>query len=268
MIRLLFWTIAASELSMGVLAWSWSKIRTYGPGFVVAGLTTLGVGYFKPDKPPVPPPVVPGEVQAALGEMIVLSAVSANPVQWICSPHCASKLDQHRNADGSLILVGRAEGVYRLAVCNASGGLVNQPAWVKVTIGKPSPGPGPNPGPTPPAPTPPTNTLLKKLQDCYAADSASPDLKAGQKSLLISLYSAMAAHAKDPSIKTTTDLRADMERVASEMINQSLLKTCREIIAAEVVSVLGDEPATLDDSMRAKAVAVFEQIASALRGVK
>jgi archaellum component FlaG (FlaF/FlaG flagellin family) len=59
-----------------------------------------------------------------------------------------------------------------------------------------------------------------------------------------------------------------MERVASEMSNQSLLKTCREIIAAEVVSVLGDEPATLDDSMRAKAVAVFEQIASALRGVK
>lgn len=158
-------------------------------------------------------------------------------------------------------------GKYRVLVLTAIG---DKPVWVEATItvvGEVKPAP-PKPNPVPPPP-PVIDELPKRLQDAYAAEKSIA--KRGVLVNLIGLYGAAGDHAKKPDVTSTRQLLDNVAEVRDELIGKdsTVLRDMRQIISAEVLIALGTPSnVALDDATRARAIAVFQRVASALEKVK
>lgn len=225
-----------------------------------------------PPKPPEPSPpdpddwggdMLPAETQAQAGRMVKLKAKVKKCV-WLVPP--GSPCDSDAVGD-SLYLTPSAARDFPIAVISLPDGAY---CWTIVKASPPVPVPPPEPAPptpTPPAPTPSALTL--KLQAAYTADAALPAVKDTQRITLKGLYEAMADHANNPAIATTTDLLADLKTVSGQLVQPNALVEVRKVISAEIVSALGTTPgAKLDPDLRPRAVGVFTRIAKSLGEVK
>lgn len=136
--------------------------------------------------------------------------------------------------------------------------------------------------PTPPDPPPqPVDPLVKRLQDAFLLDPATPAAKIAQRDAIVGLYEAMAVHTntkikdkdgkdtQEYSVKTVGDLKMDMDNTARALLAPGVLVDCRKAIASEVAAVLGATQTTvLDVDLRLKATVIFSKIAKAMKEVK
>jgi len=213
---------------------------------------------------PIPPPepddwgeaALPLEVKAESGRMIVVEAKIKGDCRWLIPPD--SPCDRFESGK-KLSLTPSAAVDFAVGVVSIPDGVVS---WTRIKAAKPAPVPPP---PDPKPPTPPVSPLTAKLKAAYLADAAPIAVKAGQMAALKGLYEAMADHAKNPAIVTTTDLLADLRAVSSQMIPPTALVEVRKAISAEINLSLGSTPAAkLDPDLRPRAVDVFARIAKSL----
>jgi len=125
----------------------------------------------------------------------------------------------------------------------------------------------PTPVPGPPAPVPvPVDALFPALQAAYLADGSPADC-AGK---LAAIYATAARSAvDDPTLKTLGDLLGDLKHAAAALAPLPAGAKFREVLAGELDSKLGTNPAApLDSAARANAKAQFARIATLLGGLK
>lgn len=229
--------------------------------------------------PPAPDPddwgevMLPLEVKAEVGRMVVIEAKTKGECRWLIPP--GSPCDRFESGK-KLSLTPSAAVDFAIGVASIPDGAV---AWTRIKAAPPAPKP---PDPKPPEPKPPTppdppvpippapvSVLTAKLQAAYKADAAPLAIKDGQRKLLKGLYEAMVDHAKNPAIATTTDLLADLKTVSAQFVPANALVEMRKVISAEIVASIGTAPgAKLDPELRPKAVEVFGRIAKSLGEVQ
>ena len=231
-----------------------------------------------PPTPPSPDPddwgevILPLEVKADVGRMVVIEAKTKGECRWLIPP--GSPCDRFESGK-KLSLTPSAAVDFAVGVVSIPDGTV---AWSRIKAAPPAPKP---PEPKPPEPKPPTppdplpippapiSALTAKLQAAYKVDAAPPTIKDGQRKLLKGLYEAMVDHAKNPAIATTTDLLADLRTVSAQFVPATALVEMRKVISAEIVASIGTVPgAKLDPELRPKATEVFARIAKSLGEVQ
>ena len=127
-------------------------------------------------------------------------------------------------------------------------------------------GPKP-PGPGPVVPPAPNNPLYVSLMAAYTADPA-PTKKEALKELT-ELYKQAALMADNPAVRSTSELLTRVKQAATvlDLLKGESLLPMRKLIAVEC-GVLGEpslEP--MSEATRRQAVALFQRIHEALRGV-
>ncbi len=263
-------------------AWVQWILKIVVPWVTAGGAVASGATYYalQPAADPVPPLVVQSEFFGSVNELVMLTAdTQGSLVKWKIIDLGVSLVDvSQKKATGA---IGCTPGTYRAVAWTAISGEPTDLVPFKITLRAPGPLP-PEPGPTPPGPVPPIpvpptppSKLTTDLQMCFNAETITQAAKDEQRVALIGLYQVMVRDAQkkntDGTFKylTTGDLVGDLQAAAAILIDVNVLVPCRKIIATEVTTALGTDPAkVLDAAMRAAAVDVFARVAKSLGEVK
>lgn len=236
----------------------------------IAALFIPGVAFAQTVKLPDTVKVQPGRLA------IVKIEYDGDDVKWLVDP----KLDVFREytPDPKLIILrlqGFEKGTFPVVAVAAKAGKLSDFSVCQVIVGEPSPPPpppappGPPVPPTPVPPTPPpfpTDPLALRLKAAYAADPDPVEGKVRSSQTLSAFFSAMAAHVKDPSVKTVGDLLSDYKAAVPSVLKPTDITGVRKQISLEVIGVAGDDAdKVIDPALRDALIKLFEFLATILK---
>lgn len=200
-------------------------------------------------------------------------------VRWLVDP----KLDVFREytPDPKLIILrlqGFEKGTFPVVAIAAKAGKLSDFSVCQVIVGEPPappvpPGPlPPNPTPTPPGPVPPSPTpfpndpIALRIQTAFKADGDPIEAKVKSSLTLSAFFAAMAAHVKDPSVKTVGDLLSDYKAAVPAVLKPTDILGVRKQISLEVIGVAGDDAEkAIDPALRDALIKLFEFLATILK---
>lgn len=241
-------------------------------------LFSCSMGFSQTVKLPETVKVLPGRLASVKIEY------DGDDVKWIVD----SKLDIFREYTPDpkqiiLRLQGFDRGTYQVIAVACKAGKLSDFAICLVTIGEPlppvpptptPPGPTPvppGPAPVPPGPTPPptpfpNDPVALRIQTAFKADADPVEGKVKNCLTLSAFFTAMAAHVKDPSVKTVGDLLSDYKAAVPSVLKPTDITGVRKQISLEVIGVAGDDAdKVIDPTLRDALIKLFEFLALVLK---
>lgn len=208
-------------------------------------------------------PAKPDWVTVQADPVLTTLSVGDKPGKWFLLDD-SPVAELRPAADGrTATFAATADGQYRLAV--VVGEDVHRVKVVRATK-PPEPMP-PNPGPKPPEPpAPPVDPLVKLLQDGYDADRRAAADKKSDLLDLIELFRQAGLLAADAKVTTAGQLVSRVAEASKALGITGLVDVRRSLILELQLAFPEDVPLTAE--VRAKAVAVFAKLKSALEFVK
>ena len=233
---------------------------------IVALLFSCSMGFSQTVKLPESVKVQPGRLATVKIEY------DGDDVKWIVD----SKLDIFREytTDPKQIILrlqGFERGTFQVIAVSCKLGKLSDFAVCLVTVGEPTPVPPvPPPGPTPPVPpTPPpfpNDPVAIRIQTAFKADADPVEGKVKNCLTLSAFFSAMAAHVKDPTVKTVGDLLSDYKAAVPTVLKPTDITGVRKQISLEVIGVAGDDSEkVIDPALRDALIKLFEFLATVLK---
>lgn len=234
------------------------------------GLFIPGVCFAQTVKLPEVVKVQPGRLASVKIEY------DGDDVKWLVDP----KLDVFREYTPDpkqiiLRLQGFDKGTFPVVAVAAKAGKLSDFSVCQVIVGEPSPPPPPPapPGPpVPPTPVPPTpppfpnDPVALRIQAAFKADADPIESKVKSSLTLSAFFAAMAAHVKDPSVKTVGDLLSDYKAAVPAVLKPTDITGVRKQISIEVIGVAGDDAEkAIDPALRDALIKLFEFLATILK---
>lgn len=232
----------------------------------------LGDAHAQPPSPPpgvvvvprVPPPKW-SEVRVPAKQLVTLSSgLDKGKARWLL-------LDAQNNAElnpeptAGLTATFRVEspGRHRLLVLPEGG----EPILTEVVAGDAPPGPKPPdpPGPMPPNPNP-DSPLAKKVREAFAAEAGDAAAKKAAAGKLAALYAIAAEQAGNPEVPTSGELLRRVKEASGLLVKPDELVKVRTLVAEELATLF-PEDAPLTPEQRAKAKALFGELAGVMEGL-
>ena len=199
---------------------------------------------------------VPAETKGQPGRILTIAAeTEGKRVEWYVLD---AGLDLLPISEKSAVVAAPVAGRYRVLCWSAVGDQPTKAVVCTVVIGDDvTP-------PKPPAPPPDTGSFADRVKAAYGNDRSPA--KADSLKKLIALYEV--AQPAVSRAETIGDLRADLKAASDALVPPGSLTEVRRLIGAELLKVLGDDPAIkIDDALKARAVQLFQRIAQVLQGV-
>lgn len=209
---------------------------------------------------PAAPPWI--EVSVPLGAA-KLSPKDGKPAKWLLVDDQTATL-QEVNGAGQFFT--NTPGRYKVVMSQDTGFtrlcvIAGSPAPVPPKPVDPTPPPSPKPV-DPPGPTPnPLDPLTIKVMAAFNA-SKEPD-KENTRQDLIALWRAAQKFATSQGVKSIGDLVGRVAQGGDDFVGAGKLTDVRQIFADKLAEVFPDD-ATLDQTTRDKAVALFKQFEASL----
>ena len=199
---------------------------------------------------------VPVETKGQPGRILTITAeTEGKRVEWYVLD---AGLDLLPISEKSAVVAAPVAGRYRVLCWSALGDQPTKAVICTVVIGDEV-----NP-PKPPVPPPDTGSFESRVKAAYGNDRSPTKAESLKK--LIALYEV--AQGAVPRASTLADLREDLKVASDALVPPGSLTEVRRLIGAEVMRVLGEDGTVrIDDPLKAKAVQLFQRIASVLQGV-
>lgn len=236
---------------------------------LVVSILGVGIGYaaarYLPPWWSQPRLTIPAQVHGEPGRLIRVEADASGSVRWHAHTPGLDLLPQGNRA---VVVTAPAKGRYELMAWTARGNQPSDPATTVVVIGDVPPvppGPGPKP-PVPPDPPPvPPDPFFAAVREAWAKETAAD--RDYQKDKLKAFYSTAQHVAREPGLKTLSDLHAVLDQSGKQAFPEGTLAHVRGAVKAELQRLLPKEPnLPLDAALRDQCAAAFARVQKALEG--
>ncbi len=197
---------------------------------------------------------VPLEVKGKTNHFITIKAeTKGEAVLWESDSDELALLPSMLLRDSKTAVVqASGPGKYRLFCWGAVDGKPTPLYRITVIVEGKEPTPPPNP----------VDDFSREIQAAYAADMTAN--KSSSRDSLAALYQLLAAEALSDTNKTVGDLKDKSQASVKKLLPNGELRAIREIVAKQIVPLVGSDPAAPLDSLRESVAGYYRKAAKAV----